>query len=370
MANGSRTLSAMAMAATMCLAVAATPALAQSGLARLDAYNVDPSQVSVSGASGGGVMAIQLGVAYSSRIMGVAVFSAPPYDRMRVYSPARTPGHPEDDYCVGLFTPDLAPLLANMRAWSGRQIDPLDNLARQRIFIFEGTSDSVVGPSVVGQTVKQYAEFVPASNLHYEFSVPAGHVFPTDFDNPYSNSRSSFCIAVGFYMANCGYDGAGAELQWIYGPLKPRTPGLPDGNLLSVNQGEFVARRQGMDELAFLYVPKSCAAGARCRLHLFLHGCRASYFHLGDAFFANYSGHSRWAETNDIILLFPQTYPDDAVNPQGCWDTNGTYDDEFDQKGGGGRPRPSWPWSRGSRADIRDQPRPSSTAMPDSTITS
>jgi len=89
-----------------------------------------------------------------------------------------------------------------------------------------------------------------------------------------------------------------------------------------------------MDELAFLYVPKNCAAGARCRLHLFLHACGGSYFARKDAFFANYSGHSRWAETNDIILLFPQTYPDDAVNPKGCWDTNGLYGDEFDQKGG------------------------------------
>ena len=60
----------------------------------------------------------------------------------------------------------------------------------------------------------------------------------------------------------------------------------------------------------------------------------AELFARGDAFFANYSGHSRWAETNGIVLLFPQTYPDPAVNPGGAWDWEGTYDEQFDQKGG------------------------------------
>jgi hypothetical protein len=90
-----------------------------------------------------------------------------------------------------------------------------------------------------------------------------------------------------------------------------------------------------MDDLAFLYLPKACAAGDTvCRLHVFLHGCGASFESIRRSLYADWSGHSRWAETNRIVLLFPQTYPDPEHNPTGCWDEKGLYDSQYDQKGG------------------------------------
>ena len=72
----------------------------------------------------------------------------------------------------------------------------------------------------------------------------------------------------------------------------------------------------------WVYVPKRCAAGASCRLHVALHGCRQNSSDVGDAFVRN-AGYNRWADSNDIVVLYPQTGKG-AVNS--CWDWWG-YDD-------------------------------------------
>ena len=297
------------------------------GVVPLPAYNVDPSQVSVSGFSSGGGMAIQLGVAYSSRIMGVGAFAAPPYDCLRADNV--TPNN-----CLRTNTPDISGSRANIRRWSGHEIDSTDHLARQRIFIYVGAVDGLVSPTVVNQTRALYDPFVPPENIRYERSVQTSHLFPTDFYDPLKVSpacNNAFAVV----LADCGFDGAGETLKWIYGQLTPRASVYPGGQLLAVDQMPFLSRSKGMDELGFLYVPKGCDRGEVCKLHVFLHGCVQSYFYLGEPRFANWSGHSRWAETNNIVLLFPQTYPDPDANPEGCWDYNGRYDEQFDQKGGG-----------------------------------
>jgi len=292
----------------------------------LPAYNVDPSQVSVSGFESGSSMAMQLGIAYSSRIMGIGAFVGHPYDCLR-------PGNLSNANCRYLNTPDILGLQANMNRWSGQEIDAVANIARQRIYVYAGANDFVTGPTVVGQTVKLYEAFATSGNIRHEV-IAAGHTFPTDFDNP--DSVGTTCQSGGVItppLANCHFDGAHATLEWLYGPLKPRNDGTPTGSLLLVDQGAFVARDRGMDEVAWLYVPTSCQSGQGCRLHVFLHDCGQSYFNRGDAWFANYSGHSRWADTNSIVLLFPQTRPDTA-SPRGCWDTEGLYDLAYDQKAG------------------------------------
>jgi poly(3-hydroxybutyrate) depolymerase len=50
----------------------------------LPAFNVDPDSISVSGLSGGGSMAAQLGLAYSDIFnAGIGVFAGGPYDCAR-----------------------------------------------------------------------------------------------------------------------------------------------------------------------------------------------------------------------------------------------------------------------------------------------
>jgi Repeat of unknown function (DUF5648) len=326
------------------LATAAVAALMSSppraqDAARLRAYNVDPAQVSVSGHASGADMAMQLGIAYSSRIMGVGVFAyASAYDCGRL-------GNPFYFECFLLDSPSVAGLESTMRAWSGTAIDPVSFLARQRVYAFVGKY-TTVKVNQFPKVVMLYERFLPSPSLRLEDGIDVNNSFPTDFDHPYSSLNNWECSSttplpllptsgrMNAPLANCGFDGAGETLRWIYGPLKARVQAADPSSILSFDQSELARRRDGMDSLGYLYVPKSCEAGASCKLHVFLHACGQSEFTRQDGLFPRYSGHARWAETNDIVVLFPQTYPDIDANPDGCWDTNNRYSVQFNQRGG------------------------------------
>ena len=53
-------------------------------------------------------------------------------------------------------------------------------------------------------------------------------------------------------------------------------------------------------------------------MHIAFHGCGQNRTVIGDSF-ARDSGFARWADTNNLIVLFPQTATT-PINPQGCWD--------------------------------------------------
>jgi poly(3-hydroxybutyrate) depolymerase len=72
---------------------------------------------------------------------------------------------------------------------------------------------------------------------------------------------------------------------------------------------------------AFLFLPAACAnASKRCRLHVAFHGCTMS----GDVF-PRQAGYIEWAETNDIVVLFPQINGRGSNLVTGCWDFTGAY---------------------------------------------
>ena len=51
------------------------------------------------------------------------------------------------------------------------------------------------------------------------------------------------------------------------------------------------------------------------------------------------SGYNAWADTNDLIVLYPQTTASfsDPTNPNGCWDWWGFSGSNYPYKVGGGR---------------------------------
>lgn len=278
--------------------------------APLPQLNIDKSQTSVSGASSGGYMAVQLHIAYSATFKkGAGVIAGGPFNCADA-SILNAIGR-----CLGRAPIPVADLVNNTNSWAkSGAIDSTDNLANARVYLFAGSRDSVVNPSTTADLQTYYQNFLPAANVIFKKDIEAEHAIVTD-------DYGAPCLTkVSPFINNCGFDLAGAMLQHLYGTLNARSS-APSGALAEFDQGTFVSGH-GMAAGGWVYVPASCAKGAQCRVHVALHGCKQNAADVGEAFVRN-AGYNRWADSNNIVVLYPQT-SQKAVNS--CWDWWG-YDD-------------------------------------------
>lgn len=179
---------------------------------------------------------------------------------------------------------------SNMKAWSGNQIDNLSNLKSRKIFLEVGTSDYTVGPNPMNALQAQLQPYSSAQNTAYIKRSGQAHTFPTDFDGQGNNQ----CGTTGSpYISNCGYDGAGEVLKWMYGNLSPRSSSA-QGTFVTFDQtGKYGA--SGMAQSGSLYVPKACQNGQKtCKLHVALHGCLQTMSNIGNKYTVN-TGFNQWA---------------------------------------------------------------------------
>jgi len=313
----------------------AAAAFAAHAIAPLPALGIDRTQISVSGLSSGGFMANQLGYAYSSTFMGVGVFAGGPY---------MCAGHNNYTACMynaAISASQLSTMQSDLNAWSGSADDALSNVTRQKVFLWVGSSDTTVGPNPMAAVKTQYANNgVAAANLSWNQLSGANHTFPTDFGGAGDNACGT---AASPYISNCGFDGAGAMLKQFYGTLAARNDSPASANYIQFDQTPYTGGNAGMASTGWIYVPAACASGTGCRLHVALHGCLQNAAQIGTDFIQN-TGYTRWADTNRIVVLFPQTQVDNAThstadsgslsNPNGCWDWIGWYGTNFAQKAG------------------------------------
>jgi hypothetical protein len=194
------------------------------------------------------------------------------------------------------------------------RIDPIADVKTDRVYLFSGKNDTTVVPAIVAAARKFYEDVgVPSSNILYVSDIPAGHAFVTE-------DRGPSCDHTGKpYIVDCDYDQAGALLKQIYGTLDAPVE-RPTGQLLAFDQDAFTEdlTNHGLSDLGLVYIPQACQEGSGCRVHIAFHGCGQNRTFVGDAF-ARDSGFARWADSNRIIVLFPQTAAT-PLNPQGCWD--------------------------------------------------
>jgi len=323
--------------------IATLPATLQAdGLPPLGAYRIDAGGISVSGVSSGGFMAHQVHVAHSQTVMGAAVFAGGPYC-------CAGKRYPYDlwitlNSCLS-FPLDLVPFLgppsvessieATEEEASNSAIDPPANLRSDRVYLFSGRADELVPRKVMDVLDAYYRHYVAAGGIAYETGVDAGHAMVTD---GYGNAECSATAPP--HINDCGFDAAGALLSHIYGALRPRAEPDPAA-LHAFDQAPFADGDPAAISLAargHVYVPKACAEGTACRLHVAFHGCRQTEEHIGDAFFAH-AGYNGWAEANGIILLYPQTTAQGDIphvwpNPQACWDWWGYTGGDYARKSG------------------------------------
>lgn len=341
-----RRTAAIAAAVT---AIGLGAAAAQNGTAdapgdvpRLPSLSIDSGGISTSGVSSGGYMAAQLHVAHSRQIMGVGVLAGGPY-----YCAGG--GYPSNmfraltvcsDYVTWLpffGPPDASSAIEEIERQAAQgAIDDPSHLAGDRVYLFSGTNDEQVPQRVIDAVHQVYTAYIEPENIVFIDSVPAAHAMVTE---DFGAACGAFAPP---YINDCDYDAAGALLTHIYGDLKP--PVEPTGQILEFDQSAFFEADEGagMNPLGQVYIPRACAAGATCRLHVAFHGCRQTMEEIGDAFYAS-AGYNGWAEANDIVVLYPQTAAYQYAflgisfpwpNPRGCWDWWGYTGSGFHVKSG------------------------------------
>ncbi len=297
----------------------------------LPALGADLSQTSASGVSSGGFMTAQLNTAYSGSFIGAGIIAGGPF------------------YCAGsiegvsfwqnALTTCMVPLgtsnapnaeLAFKKAQQFTKegkIDDVANLKKQRIYIFSGSRDITVKTIVVDQTEKYYQlAGTPNSQIKYIKNVNVGHSIVT-------NDEDDVACAVteSPFINNCGFEQSHDILRHIYGDLQPPTTSDKlSGKIIKFNQKEFVkGSRTSMSDKAFAYIPKACETES-CKVHIAIHGCLQGAKRLGDKYYMG-TGYNEIADTNKIIVLYPQVQNTIPMNPQGCWDFWG-YSNENQSK--------------------------------------
>jgi chitodextrinase len=322
-------LFALACAAVLSLAML-SPTAAQT--VSLPSYNADINQTSVSGLSAGGYMAVQFDVAYSSMLRGAGIIAGGPYYCAQGNLMTATSTCSCVPFgCFGQSSTNVAQLITITDRNAGRGlIDTTGNLARHRIWLFSGSNDSAVPQRIMDDLFTYYRHYIDAANIFYKNDIGAEHAMPTDF---FGNS----CATRGDpFINNCNYDAAGQLLNWIYGNLHPKNTGQLGGLFINFDQNEFIDRPSdhAMATDGWLFVPAACSNGESCKLHVVFHGCKQyetyRYFSGGGqvtfgATFVRNAGYNKWADTNNIIILYPQATAS-GPNPNGCWDWWG-YDD-------------------------------------------
>jgi pimeloyl-ACP methyl ester carboxylesterase len=294
------------------------PAELKSGL---NVLNVDPFSLTVSGISSGGYMAHQFHLAYGDRVHGAAILAAGPYDCARGslgIALSECMGTPEKK-------PDATALLERALARvDERDLAPLSTLYRDQVWLFRGSQDTTIGAPVFDGLVDFYSSITAKENLEVVTDVAAAHVFPTDgFGVACDTSEAP-------YIGDCGFDAAGNLLGHLYGELQePAT--RAKGTLTSFDQHE--AAGSYADTLAdtgYLYIPDECRDGEACSVHISFHGCNQQAEAIGEDFARN-TGLNRWADTNRLVVLYPQVAASKVMpmNPQACWDWWGYSGDEY-----------------------------------------
>jgi len=279
-------------------------------------------------------MAVQAHVTFSKSFSGVGAIAGPPYWCAMF------------NIAVALGPCTMQPALIDIQALivgahaaaSVNSIDAPENLKRSQVYLFSGQHDSVVAPGVVAKTQDFYRNWVPDSQSVFVNNTPAQHAWITD---DYGHD----CLTLGApYINNCSFDMSGSMLRHLYqGSLSQPRGQQVLANLMFFDQSNYVPlmwtlKLLSMGSTGAIYVPTACQKGAQCKLIVVFHGCSQgmSAPGIGDAFI-RHSGLNDWAESNNIVVLYPQVAISLTVpyNPMGCWDWWGYTGADYACKLGG-----------------------------------
>jgi len=268
--------------------------------------------VTISGVSSGAFMAVQFHVAFSSHVTGVGVLAGGPYYCSSLNIIAACANQPELIIIKELVA-------ATQLAFKLKVIDDPANLQNSSVWLLSGKLDIVVTQGVVRKTEEYYLNFVPEKNIKSIYDIPSAHAVVTD---KYGNKCSHLGTP---FINNCNFDGFGDLLQHLYGPLNPPTS-FKSSNIIKIDQAQYIPGYPiikpstiSLNDYAYGYFPTYCTQNPRkCRVHVALHGCLQTVHNINDTYVTQ-TGFNEWAESNNIIILYPQVAAN-ILNPMGCWD--------------------------------------------------
>lgn len=284
-------------------------------------------QTTVSGISSGAYMAGQFEMAHAKNVTGAAIIAGGPYGCAEsafsgmVVGPFETmlnatkaiSGCMQNSMAMwGVPNPALLADQAKDRAANG-DIDPIADAVTDRVYLFSGTNDRTVYPSIVASAAEFYRRLgVPDANIRFVSDLPAGHAFVTEAEG------ATCATSDKPYIVDCDYDQVKDVLTHLLGSVSAPSQTV-SGQYVEFDQRIYVGDRDqsGMADTGIVYIPDQCRAGG-CRVHVAYHGCAQNRETVGNAFVEK-TGFARWADTNKLVVLFPQTVATGS-NPQGCWD--------------------------------------------------
>jgi poly(3-hydroxybutyrate) depolymerase len=350
---------------SLALALACAPGSASARAPPLGWYqSLADADVTVSGLSSGAFFAHQFEVAYSALVSGAGLIAGGPYGcagqipwfvAHGPFSPARAgiaacTGSGTLGWVEHLLagTPDPSASAARTRhEHDAGDIDDPVNLHRHRVWILAGGLDDMVAPTTTAALRAYYRVMgVPPANIRFEEWAGASHGLPVEeFEGKSDYPKRTCSEGEPPYIIDCNRDAAELLFRHLF-PGTFRGPGIAvRERLLAFDQTEFF---QGADasismaDTGHVYVPSRCGNGAaECHLHVAFHACQQNEEFVGDDFYWD-GGYNRWAEANDIVVLYPQTSrwdpetegSDLVGNPAACWDWWGYTGRDFDNKRG------------------------------------
>ena len=323
-------------AAALSLLFISAGACAAPSLPKLGA---DTAEVTVSGISSGGYMAVQFQVAYSQMVRGAGVLAGGPY-----YCAEGSVGRALGN-CMEPSSKEAPPapketLKTITQLAEAGKIDPVKFLSDDRVWLLSGGKDKTVAPLVMDTLATFYRELLPEDAIRYVKVPEAGHAMLS-----VSDTKANACdTSAPPFINRCqDIDAAGQLLTHLLGPLKPATSAA-DGEIITFDQRPYIngsAIDASMGDEGYAFVPKACHSGG-CKVHVAFHGCRQSAGEVGRRFIDG-AGYNGWAASNRIIVLYPQTTARAGLafgsmkmilNPKGCWDWWGYTGSDYHTRNG------------------------------------
>lgn len=322
--------------------------------------NLDRSAITVSGLSSGGFFAHQFHIAYSKLVTGAGIIAGGPFGCVetisnpyywfwtvplgRVSAATLACSHYLGDRYFGLrpSPPKADDSVRLIRgAWQRRAIDDPANLASHKVWLFHGRNDDLVPSGVEGVVKQVYEAFgLREPNLRADFNASgpsANHGMPVSRFAGASKFPVRTCSEhAPPFVIQCGFEAAELLLRHLYPDNFKDASDDPDraGMLMPFDQSEFFDAGDATASLhgvGYVYVPAQCGREV-CRVHVAFHGCNQDVDSIQDDFFHD-AGYNRWAATNKIVVLYPQT-TQAFVNPNRCWDFWGYSGLDYDNQNG------------------------------------